>query len=83
MYWLPVELKNDIFEMVYVLGSDAMDSRNFIDTKALFSEITEVGNVNNQPAIKYQTKIYLFRKPRSSFNKFWHNQIKGYSEKIK
>jgi hypothetical protein len=32
-----LEFKNNIDEMVYEIGTDAMDSRNFKDSKAFFS----------------------------------------------
>jgi hypothetical protein len=77
-YWLPAEFENGIDEVVYVVGMDAIDSGNFRDTKALFEEMTEIGNVGNKLAIEYNTKVYLFKKPKSDFNVFWREQISGY-----
>jgi hypothetical protein len=77
-FWFPAVFKNDINELVYVVGSDAMDSRNFRDTKDFFTEMIEVGNVNNNLAIEYNTKIYLFRKPKGDFNAFWRGQTDRY-----
>jgi hypothetical protein len=42
-FWLPQNFKNDIDEIVYVIGTDAMDSRNFNDTKDFFNEMIEIG----------------------------------------
>ena len=75
-YWLPVEFKNPVTELVYVIGNDAQESGNFKDTKELFREMIEIGSVSNPLAIEYNTKIYLFRKPRHDFNEFWKKQIK-------
>ena len=69
-YWLPLKFKDNIDEMVYVNGTDALDSRNFKDTKALFNEMVEIGRVDIPLAIEYGTRIYLFRKPKSDFNEF-------------
>ncbi len=77
-YWIPLKFKNDIKEMIYVISSDAMDSGNFKDTKSLFGEMTEIGSVGNSMAVEYNTKIYIFKHPRSDFNEFWKGQISGY-----
>jgi hypothetical protein len=76
--WLPNEFKNGIDELVYVIGADAMESGNFKDTKDFFEEMIEIGKVNNQLAIEYNTKVYLFKKPKGNFNKFWKSQINAY-----
>jgi hypothetical protein len=82
-FWLPKNFKNNIEEIVYIIGSDAMDSRNFNDTKDYFSEMIEIGKVENQLAIEYDTRIYLFKKPKDNFNEFWRRQISGYYKTIK
>jgi hypothetical protein len=82
-YWLPKDFKYNIDELVYVIGTDAMDSRNFNDTKDFFNEMIEIGKVGNQLAIEYNTKIYLFKNPKNNFNEFWKGQIVGYLNTIK
>lgn len=77
-FWLPVQFKDSITELVYVVGEDALNSGNFKDTRKLFDEMIEIGKVSNTLAIEYNTHIYLFRKPRMNFNTFWKEQIKGY-----
>jgi hypothetical protein len=77
-FWLPTEFKNDINEVVYVIGADAMDSRNFKDTKDFFEEMIEIGSVDNKLAVEYNTQIYLFKRPKNNFNDFWKAQIVGY-----
>jgi hypothetical protein len=77
-FWLPREFKNNIDEIIYVVGADAMNSRNFMDTKDFFKEMIEIGQVDNSLAIEYNTKVYLFKKPKNNFNDFWKGQIKGY-----
>ena len=76
--WIPLSFNNDIKEIIYVVGSDALNSGNFRDTKNFFSEMAEVGSVANPLAIEYDTRIYLFKKPKSNFNDFWKDQISGY-----
>ncbi|HBZ66505.1 MAG TPA: hypothetical protein DEO70_06680 [Bacteroidales bacterium] len=76
--WLPHEFKNDIDELVYVVGEDAMESGNFKDTKEFFKEMIEIGQVDNALAIEHKTRVYLFKKPKANFNEFWKSQIKGY-----
>ena len=39
---------------------------------------TQITRVNNPLAIEYNTKIYLFRNPKSDFNEFWKGQIRPY-----
>jgi hypothetical protein len=77
-YWLPLKFKNEINEIIYVIGTDAMDSGNFKDTKAFFGEMKEIGSVENRMAIEYGTKVFLFRNPKSDFNDFWKGQISPY-----
>ena len=77
-YWLPHKFDSEILEVVYVIGTDALDSDNFKDMKNFFGEIIEIGTVENSLAIEYGTKIYLFKKPKSNFNDFWKEQIKAY-----
>ena len=76
--WLPRKFETDIEEIIYVVGADAMNSGNFMDTKEFFQEMIEIGQVDNRLAIEYNTKVYLFRIPKSNFNKFWKGQINGY-----
>jgi hypothetical protein len=77
-YWLPYEFKNDIQEIIYIVGSDALNSGNFTDTRNFFEEVSEIGFVENKMAIEYQTHVYLFSKPKADFNNFWKLQIKPY-----
>ncbi|MGD0753857.1 MAG: glycosyltransferase family 39 protein [Bacteroidales bacterium] len=79
-YWLPLKFKNDIKEIIYVISSDALESGNFRDTKAFFSEMTEIGTVTNSMAVEYNTKIYIFKHPKSDFNDFWKGQISPYTK---
>jgi len=75
-FWLPGKFENSIEEVIYVIGADAMESGNFKDTKAFFQEMIEIGQVENPLAIEYNTRVYLFKKPKSNFNEFWKSQIK-------
>lgn len=77
-YWLPPEFKYDVDELVYVVGADAIDSRNFTDTKAFFNEVNLISTITNPLAIEYETKIYILKNPKGSFNKFWKVQINDY-----
>jgi hypothetical protein len=77
-YWFPLKFKNEIKEIVYIIGADAMESGNFKDTREFFGEMIEIGSVGNKLAIEYNTKVYLFRNPRSDFNEFWKGQIGPY-----
>jgi hypothetical protein len=77
-YWLPLNFKNNINEIIYVISSDALESGNFKDTKAFFGEMTEIGSVENKMAVEYNTKVYLFKYPKSDFNEFWKGQISAY-----
>jgi hypothetical protein len=77
-YWFPLKFDKEIKEIVYVISTDALESGNFKDTKELFNEMIEIGSVENRMAIEYDTRIYLFRNPRSDFNEFWKGQISGY-----
>ncbi len=77
-FWLPREFKNNIDEIIYVVGVDAINSGNFKDTKEFFQEMIEIGQVDNCLAIEYNTKVYLFKKPNNNFNEFWKGQINGY-----
>lgn len=69
-FWLPKDFDNNIEEMVYVIGADAMNSGNFHDTKNFFQEMVEIGHIDNQMAIEYDTRIYLFKNPKGNFNDF-------------
>lgn len=77
-YWFPLKFKNEIDEIIYVISMDALNSGSFIDTKNFFSEMIEIGSVNNPLAIEYNTKIYLFKNPKYNFNDFWKEQIRPY-----
>lgn len=77
-FWFPLQFKNEIDEIIYVIGTDALNSGNFNDTKKFFNEMIEIGSVGNRMAIEYNTKIFLFRNPRSNFNDFWKGQIRPY-----
>lgn len=77
-YWFPIQFKNEINEIIYVVGEDALNSGNLNDTKSFFQEMIEIDSVQNRMAIEYKTKIYLFRNPKSDFNEFWRGQIKPY-----
>jgi hypothetical protein len=45
------------------------------DIEALFQDIQEVGRITNPLAREFGTRVYLCRKPLSSFNKFWESRI--------
>ena len=77
-YWLPQKFDNEISEVVYVIGVDALDSDNFNKMKNLFDVMIEIGSVENSLAIEFGTKIYLLQNPKSNFNPFWHDQISAY-----
>jgi hypothetical protein len=42
----------------------------------LFAEIHEIGQISNPLAREFGTKVYLCKKPRQSFNRFWEERIK-------
>ncbi len=46
-YWLPQKFDNGINELVYVIGTDALDSGNFRDMQNFFNEKVEIGTVEN------------------------------------
>jgi len=73
-----LNFKNNINEIIYVISSDALESGNFKETKAFFGEMTEIGSVENKMAVEYNTKVYLFKYPKSDFNEFWKGQISAY-----
>ncbi len=77
-YWIPKEFENEITELVYVIGTDAMDSGSFKDLNNFFNERVEIGTVENSLAIEFDTKIYLFKNPKSDFNEFWKGQTSRY-----
>jgi MFS family permease len=79
-FWLPLQFKNEISEIVYVVGEDALNSGNLNDTKSFFQEMIVIDSVQNRMAIEYRTKIYLFKNPKSDFNEFWKGQIKPYTK---
>jgi hypothetical protein len=70
-YWFPKEFEYEITEFIYIndeLGSDVND---------LFEDIEEIGRIKNEMAIEYNVQVYLCKKPRSSFNKFWSERTKN------
>jgi hypothetical protein len=79
-YWMPLKFGTEINEIIYVISSDAVESGNFRDTKDFFSEMIEIGSVQNKMAIEYDTKIYLFKSPKSDFNNFWKVQTGAYTK---
>lgn len=76
-YWYPLQFKNQVREVIYVKGTDAMDSGNFNDTKNFFMETILIDSIQSPMAIEYGTKIFLFKNPRTDFNKFWKGQVQG------
>lgn len=65
-YWLPRKLEHEITSFIYInneLGEDVEE---------LFSDIVEVGRISNPYAREYGTRVYLCRKPVSSFNAFYY-----------
>lgn len=69
IYWIPNEFKPDIQSFIYVndnLGGDIQE---------LFSEITEIGRIENKLSREYQTQVYLCEKPNRPFNDFWKEVI--------
>jgi MFS family permease len=79
-FWLPKQFEYKINEIIYVVGEDALNSRNLNDTKNFFHEMIEIDSIQNRMAIEYRTKIYLFKNPKSDFNEFWKGQIKSYTK---
>lgn len=70
-YWFPREFEEEITEFIYIndeLGDDIRD---------LFEDIQEIGRIRNVMAIEYQVQVYLCKKPRSSFNRFWSERTKN------
>jgi hypothetical protein len=74
-YWIPKEFKTKIDEVVYVNSFDCTECSGFLDIKAYFEEMHEIGYIKNNLAIEFNTKIYLFKKPKKDFNIYWKNQI--------
>jgi hypothetical protein len=69
MYRFPKTFDHEITQFIYInneLGKDI---------EALFQDIQEVGRVSNPLAREFGTRVYLCRKPLSSFNKFWESRI--------
>lgn len=74
-YWLPEKFDNEISEVVYIIGTDALESGNFKNMKNFFDVMIEIGSVENSLAIEFGTKIYLFQNPKSNFNAFWQTEL--------
>jgi len=70
-YWFPREFENEITEFIYI--NDELGN----DVNELFEEIQEVGRIKNNMAIEYNVQVYLCKRPRSSFNKFWRERVKN------
>ena len=79
-YWFPIQFNNEINEIIYVVGEDALNSGNLNATKSFFQGMIEIDSVENRMAIEYRTKIFLFKNPKSDFNEFWKGQIKPYTK---
>jgi hypothetical protein len=69
-YWIPKSLPTEITEFIYI--NDELGK----DIKELFSDIKEIGRINNPLAREYGTQVYLCKKPNQSFNQFWKARIK-------
>lgn len=68
-YWIPKTYDHEITQFIYInneLGKDV---------EALFQDIQEVGSITNPLAREFGTRVYLCKKPLSSFNKFWESRI--------
>jgi hypothetical protein len=74
-HWIPEKFKTKIDEVVYVNSFDCNECSEFLDIKAYFEEMHEIGYVKNSLAIEFNTKIYLFKKPKKDFNIYWKDQI--------
>jgi hypothetical protein len=47
------------------------------DVDSLFNDIQIIGSISNPLAREYGTKVYLCRKPVTSFNAFWRTRVKA------
>ena len=68
-YRIPKTFDREITGFIYInneLGKDV---------ESLFQDIQEVGRITNPLAIEFCTRVYLCRKPLSSFNKFCESRI--------
>ncbi len=70
-YWFPKKFDNEITEFIYINDELGDDINN------LFEDVREIGKIKNNMAIEYNVQVYLCKKPRSSFNKFWSERIKN------
>lgn len=64
-YWTPERFEPDIEYLIYI--NDEVGT----DVQAVFEEIHIVGSISNINAREYGTTVYLCKKPKGSFNKFW------------
>jgi hypothetical protein len=72
---MPEIFKTRIDEVIYVNSSDCIECSDFHNIKECFEEMHEIGYVRNNLAIEFNTKVYLFKKPKKDFNIYWKDQI--------
>jgi hypothetical protein len=71
-YWYPKKFEKEITHLVYI--NDEEPGR---DVKEIFSEIVQIGRIENPFAREYGTGVYGWSDPVTSFNAFWEERIKG------
>jgi hypothetical protein len=75
-YWIPWNPDHEITEFIYInneLGKDV---------GLLFEDIQEIGRITNPLAREYGTQVYLCKKPRISFNQFFHERLQKFKSEI-
>jgi len=68
-YWLPRNPAYEIKSLIYIndhLGDDIHD---------LFTDCTQVGQIENPLSREYGTQVWLCTNPRNSFNAFWKEKL--------
>lgn len=68
-YWFPRKIPAITDTFIYV--NDELGE----DINELFTDIQLIGKISNPLAREYGTQVYLCRKPKSSFSKFWNNRV--------
>jgi hypothetical protein len=69
-YWAPRDFEKEITSVIYI--NDEMGK----DVESLFGDIQIIGSISNPLAREYGTKVYLCKKPATSFNAFWRKRVK-------
>lgn len=67
--WIPAEFNSDIEELIYINDEPGED------VSALFESVELIGSITNKNAREFGTSVYLYRNPKTSFNKFWKERL--------